>query len=153
MERKDKKITKETTEDILRLLEIEGTFKVSENKEEKSIDIIIDTKDSGIVIGRHGDILESLQLILSLAITKRVGKFIRVSVEVGDYKKNRIEWLRGFAEQTKEKVLEQGREIAVPNLRAWERRIVHLFLQDDKEVVSESQGEGRDRVLVIKPRV
>lgn len=153
MERKDKKIIKETTEDILRLLEIEGTFKVSENKEEKSIDIIIDTKDSGIVIGRHGDILESLQLILSLAITKRVGKFIRVSVEVGDYKKNRIEWLRGFAEQTKEKVLEQGREIAVPNLRAWERRIVHLFLQDDKEVVSESQGEGRDRVLVIKPRV
>jgi len=153
MERKDKKITKETTEDILRLLEIEGTFKVSENKEEKSIDIIIDTKDSGIVIGRHGDILESLQLILSLAITKKVGKFIRVSVEVGDYKKNRIEWLRGFAEQTKEKVLEQGREIAVPNLRAWERRIVHLFLQDDKEVVSESQGEGRDRVLVIKPRV
>jgi len=151
MEEKDKKIIQETTRELLKLLQIEGTFKVVENEEE-SLDIILDTKDSAIVIGYHGDILESLQLILSLCIAKRVGRFIRVSVEVGDYKKNRIEWLKGFAEQTKKEVLEQGREIAIPNLRSWERRVVHLFLQEDKEVLSESQGEGRDRVLVIKPR-
>jgi len=151
MDEKDKKIVQKTTEELLRVLKVEGTFKLAAIEEE-SLDIILETKDSGIVIGRHGDVLESLQLILSLCITKRAGRFIRVSVEVGDYKKNRIEWLKGFAQQTKEKVLEQNREIAIPNLRSWERRVVHLFLQDDKEVLSESQGEGRDRVLVIKSR-
>lgn len=152
MEEKDKKIVEETTEDLLRLLKIEGTFKVLENRREESLDIILETKDSGIVIGHHGDILESLQLILSLCIARRIGRFIRVSIEVGDYKKNRIDWLTFFAKQTKDKALEQNREIAIPNLRPWERRIIHLFLQEDKDVYSQSQGEGRDRVLVIRPR-
>lgn len=149
---KEKKIIQDTTEDLLKLLDVEASFEATENKNDEAVDIILDTKDSGIVIGYHGDMLEALQLILSLCVAKRIGRFIRISIEVGDYKKNRTDWLKNLAIETKERVLLENREIAVPSLKSWERRIIHLLLEDDKEVVSESQGEGRDRVLVVSPR-
>ncbi len=144
-----KKVTA-TVEEILKALEIDGTFDLKEI--EGGYNMVLDTQDSGIVIGHHGDTLEALQIILSQAVSKKLGEFKRVSVEVGDYKKNREEWLKTLAQQTKEKVLEENKEVFLPELKSWERRIVHMFLQGDNEVVSESVGEGKDRVLVVKPK-
>lgn len=147
---KNVKIIKDTFSEILKLLKIDGSFTVAEDEEE--IEINLETSDSGIVIGFHGETLEALQLIVSLSVSKKLGEFKRISVEIGDYKKNRSEWLTNLAYQTKERVLFEGKEIHLPDLKAWERRIVHLLLQNDKEVSSESIGEGKDRVLVIKPK-
>ncbi len=137
-------------EEILSVLEIDGDFTFSASEE--VVEINLETKDSGMVIGYHGEILEALQLVFSLAISKKLGRFVRASIEVGDYKKNRTDWLEGLAIQTKEKVLQDKKEVTLPNLRSWERRIVHMYFQDDPEVISESVGVGRDRTLVIKPR-
>ena len=112
----------------------------------------METKDTGIVIGYHGEVLESLQLVLSLAIAKKLGRFVRVSIEVDGYKKNRTEYLHNLALQVKEKVLSENKEQVLSSLKSWERRIIHLYLQNDDQVTSESEGEGKDRVLVIKPR-
>ena len=152
MEKKELKIIKDTTQELLDLLDLDAKFEIAEQKDNEGIDITLETEDSGIVIGYHGDMLEALQLILSLCVAKRIGKFIRISIEVGDYKKNRTDWLKNLATLTKERVLAENKEIAIPQLKSWERRVVHLLLQDDKEVGSESQGEGRDRVLVVSPR-
>ncbi|MDP3987617.1 MAG: R3H domain-containing nucleic acid-binding protein [Candidatus Levybacteria bacterium] len=148
------KIIKKITEKLLKNLEVEGTFDFSLSKEgeEEEIEIVLDTNDSGIVIGYHGEVLEALQLILSLIISKKVGRFIRVSLDVGDYKKNRSEFLKTLALQTKEKVLQENKEFSLPSLKSWERRIVHMLLQDDDQVKTESIGEGKERTLVIKPR-
>ncbi|OGH38906.1 MAG: hypothetical protein A3B44_04130 [Candidatus Levybacteria bacterium RIFCSPLOWO2_01_FULL_38_21] len=150
MSKKEEKIIKDTTEELFKLLEIEGGIKVVPNEE--FIDIVLDTKDSGIVIGRHGDILESLQLILSMVISRKLGKFLRILLEVGDYKKNREEWLKSIAKDAKDQVVKEGREITLLQLKPWERRVVHITLKDDEEVVSESVGEGRDRVLIVRPK-
>lgn len=147
---KRNKVIKEVAAELLKLLEIEGGFDFTETEE--SINFELDTKDSGIVIGYHGDTLESLQLILALCLAKKLGEFKRVSIEVGEYKKKREEWLKTLAEETKERVLSQNKEIYLSDLKSWERRVVHLFLQNDQEVVSESIGEGKDRVLVVKPK-
>lgn len=152
MEKKELKIIQDTAKELLGLLDVKANLEVVEQKDNAGIDIVLDTEDSGIVIGHHGDMLEALQLVLSLCVAKKVGRFIRISIEVGDYKKNRTDWLKNLAVQTKESVLAEGREIAVPQLKSWERRVIHLLLQDDKEVISESQGEGRDRVLIVSPR-
>ncbi len=144
------KIVRETTDELLKLLEIEGSSEI--NFGDEAVDIVLDTPDSGIVIGRHGDILESLQLILSLIISKKLDKFLRISLEVGDYKKNREEWLRSVAQDAKDKAMSQRKEITLPELKAWERRVVHIALKDDEEVISESVGEGRDRVLTVRPK-
>lgn len=147
----DTALVKQTLSDLFAKLEIAGTCDVTLS-EAGAIDVILDTPDSGLVIGYHGEVLESLQLISSLVVSKQIGQFVRVSIEVGDYKKNRSEYLERLAQQTKEKVLAEQQEYSLPQLKSWERRIVHMLLQNDDAVVSESVGEGKDRVLVIKPR-
>lgn len=146
----EKKIIEETTKELLELLGIEAKVKLKEN--EHGTEILLETPDSGIVIGHHGDILESLQLILSLCVSKKLGEFKRISLEVGEYRKNREDWLRNLALETKEKVLSQQRELTLPTLKAWERRIIHLIFQNDDEVITESVGDGKDRALVVKPK-
>lgn len=150
MDENEQKIISDTISDLTNHLQIDGTFDFSIT--EDTIDVILDTNDMGLVIGYHGEVLESFQFILSLILTKKLNKFVRVSVEAGDYKKNREEYLRNLAIRTKEKVLEEGREQSLPSLKPWERRIIHLFLQEDQDVISESIGEGRERILVVKPR-
>lgn len=154
MDKKEIAIIKEATEKLLKLLEIDGDFQILESPDAKdNVEIVLNTKDTGMVIGYHGDTLEGLQLVLSLCVAKKMGRFVRVSVDVGDYKKNRSEFLKTLAQETKERVLTEGREIVIPELKSWERRIVHLLLEKDSEVTSGSQGEGRDRVLVVSPKV
>lgn len=150
MDAKEKKIVQKITKELLKHLTIEGDFDFTE--EDEVLSITLDTPDMGMVIGYHGEMLDALQLVLSLIISKKIGRFMRVSVEAGDYKKNRTEYLKTLAVRMKEKALYENQEVSLPSLKPWERRIVHLLLQDDKEVSSESMGEGRERTLVIKPR-
>lgn len=147
---KNQNSTEEIVEGLLESLGIKDSFEVEET--EDHIAIVINSDDPGLIIGHHGDTLDSIQLILSLMIAKSQGEFKRVSVEVGDYKKNRADYLKNLAVQTKEKVISEGREIFLPNLKPWERREVHMHLSEDPDVISESVGEGRERTLVIKPR-
>ncbi len=147
---KERKDVEQLIEKLFSILEIEGTFTLEE--QDDILDVMMETQDTGIVIGYHGEVLESLQLILSLAIAKKIGRFVRVSIEVDDYKKNRTEYLHNLAIQVKEKALSENKEQVLSSLKSWERRIIHLYLQSDEQVTSESSGEGKERVLVIKPR-
>lgn len=149
----EEKVIRKTIEDLLADLKIEGDVELVLNEAEGVVDVALQTTDSGIVIGYHGEILESLQLILSLCLSKKIGSFVRVTLEVGDYRKQRTEWLTQMAQDAKKQALTEGRDIALPQLKSWERRIVHLLLKEDQEVVSESVGFGRDRTLVVKPKV
>lgn len=146
----DMDLAKETIEKLLKLLNVEGEFSAEEVG--GGIEVVLDTQDTGVVIGYHGEVLESLQLVMALCVSKKLGHFVRVSLEVGDYKKNRTGWLENLAKGAKEQALRDGREVPLSSLKSWERRIVHLFFQDDKDVVSESVGEGKDRTLIVKPR-
>ncbi|MBU2632259.1 KH domain-containing protein [Patescibacteria group bacterium] len=142
--------TEKLITNLFKLLKIEGDFKAEETEEE--IKIEIESEDSGIIIGYHGETLEALELILAFMCAKQNDQYKRVFIEVGGYKKNRTEWLEKLALETKEKAISQSREVHLHDLKSWERRIIHLFLKDDKEVSSESTGEGRERALVVKPR-
>ncbi|MBP6882306.1 MAG: KH domain-containing protein [Candidatus Levybacteria bacterium] len=139
-----------TAEELIKTLELQAEVEVVSH--ETTAEVILKTEESGIIIGYHGEVLEAFQLLLSLMVSRKAGHFMRLSVEVGDYKKNRSEYLESLAQQTKEKVLEEGRPHTLSSLKSWERRVVHMILQDDQDVISESMGEGKDRVLVIKPR-
>lgn len=150
LSKKDQKVVLETILELLAKLEIEGEINVSFTSD--TIEVAIDTVDNGMIIGYHGEVLEALQLISSLAVAKKLNKFIRVLFEVGEYRKNRTEWLENLARETKERVLSGQQEVLLPRLRPWERRVIHLYFQDDKEVVSESVGVGWDRTLIVKPQ-
>ena len=143
------KQAEQVARDLFSVLGIEAGIRV-ENTDEY-VDIVLDTQEGGILIGYHGETLDSLQTILSLAISKNIGRFVRVMIDVGDYRKNRTEYLQRLAEQVKDRALRENREQVITSLKAWERRVIHMLLKDDSEVMSESEVAGRDRVLVVKP--
>lgn len=140
----------EVAEKLLSMLGIQATVEVVSGEE--GAQVLLQTEESGMLIGYHGETLESLQTILSLVASRDLGEFVRVSIEVGDYKKNRVEYLKHLVQQAKEQALSQNTGVSLSNLKSWERREVHMMLADDQEVTTESMGEGRDRVLVVKPR-
>jgi spoIIIJ-associated protein len=147
---KEIKEATEVVEELIKKLTIQAEVIITAS--EDSLDVNLQTQESGMIIGYHGETLESLQLILSLAVSKRIGRFLRVMIDVGDYRKQRTEYLEQLANQMKESVLREQRERIVTSLKSWERRVIHLLLQSDDQVITESRGIGRDRVLVIKPR-
>lgn len=157
MDEQVKKITKKEIEQATKTVEefvskLGITAEITVSLQEGYLDINLQTAESGILIGYHGETLESLQLLLSLAVSKKIGRFIRVMIDVGEYRKQRTDYLEQLANQLRESVILEKREKVVTSLKSWERRVIHLLLKDDKEVVTESQGSGRDRVLLIKPR-
>src|SRR3989344_3885662 len=85
MKKTERDTIQDTTTDLLSLLGIEATFELISKEEDEVVDIVLETEDTGIIIGYHGEVLESLQLVLSLCVAKKIGRFVRVSIEVGDY--------------------------------------------------------------------
>ncbi len=151
MDKKELKQIEKKTKEFLDVLGVSAPISIQELEE--GVEVNLETEDeNGILIGYHGETLEAIQLLLSLVIAKALGKFVRISVEVGQYKKNRMEYLQSIVKEAKEKALTDKTGVSLPNLKSWERRFVHMIVQEDGEIVSESTGVGRDRVLTIYPK-
>lgn len=143
-------LAKKRAEELLKTLSLKGEVLASEA--EGAVEVSIETDDSSLLIGYHGENLESFQLILSFLVSKELGEFHRVLVNVGDYRQRREEKLKQLASQAKEEALQKMDAVVLQNLSSFERRIIHVFLQDDEEVASESVGEGENRQLIIRPK-
>ncbi len=144
------KTVKEEAELLLAKIGTKGTIKVESSAD--SISVHIDTDENALLIGKHGNTLSSLELILSLIVAKKIGEFKRIVIEVGGYRQAREDYLKDLAGRLRDEVVETGNEKTVRGLKPWERRVVHMFLAEDGDVASESEGEDRDRVLVIKKK-
>lgn len=150
METKVNTIIKKTAEELLKKLNIESTVEVV--KTDEIYEVTIKTEESGLLIGYHGNTLNSFQLILSTLVFKKTLKWERMVVNVGDYRQKREETLKSLAGQYAEQVINTQQTVVLPYFSASERRIIHLALQDHPNVVSESTGEGKERRLTIKPK-
>jgi len=146
----NEKLIKKNTEELLEKLGIEAEIEVEEKEE--GCHIQIETADTGILIGYHGETLASLQLILSLMVYKKTGAWSRLVVNVGDWRQRREEVLRQMALGAAEKVIATGEVATLPFLSSFERRIIHLTLADHPQVETISEGEGEERKLIIKPK-
>lgn len=143
-------VVKETAEELLQKLEIPAA--VTAEIVDEVYQIKIETEESGLLIGFHGETLASFQLILGLIVSKKLGQWTRVVVEVGDYRAKREEQLRAMAQSYATQVVTTGQPIALPSLPPIERRIIHLALQENPDVETISEGEGNQRRVVIKPK-
>lgn len=144
------KIIKEETEALLDKIGTTGSVDVEE--QDGNFNVHLDTDENALLIGKHGNTLSSLELVLSLIVAKKVGEFKRVIIEVGGYREAREDYLRDLAQRLHDEVIEQGGEKTVRGLKPWERRVIHMFLSEMGDVITESEGEERDRVLVIKKK-
>jgi spoIIIJ-associated protein len=143
---------KQTAEELLTKLEITGVVSV-DTDESGAFRVHIETEETGLLIGFHGRTLESFQMILGMMIGKKLGKWERIYVNVGDYREKREEALMYMAQRAAERALSSGRPVELTRLSASERRVIHLTLSGDDRVQTVSEGEGMDRRLVVSPKV
>jgi len=144
-------VIKQTAEELLTKLEITGVVSV-DSDESGAFRVHIETEETGLLIGFHGRTLESFQMILGMIAGKKLGKWERVYVNVGDYREKREEALMYMAQRAADRALESGRPVELTRLSASERRVIHLTLSGDERVKTESEGEGLDRRLIISPK-
>jgi spoIIIJ-associated protein len=110
-----------------------------------------DEEAMGLLIGRRGETLRSVQFMVNLLVSRKVQKWPQVVVDVGNYRQRRQESLEGLARRMAERVRQSGRPLTLEPMGAYERRIVHLALRADPTVYTESAGEGENRKVVIYP--
>ena len=108
--------------------------------------------DLGILIGRRGQTLSSLQYIVRLIVAHQTKARVPIVIDVEGYKQRRYEALQSLAWRMAEQVKARGRAFTLEPMLAYERRIIHLALADDPDVTTESVGEGEARKVVIMPK-
>ena len=136
--------------EIIKGLKVEDA-KIDATYEEGVINIELDCEDYGIIIGRRGETLDSIQYLLSLAMKKNSGSYVRVSINVGNYREKRNETLRHLASKNSQYVLRTGRRYTFEPMNPYERRIIHTAVQEIEGVESRSIGYNQDRRVVIEP--
>lgn len=115
------------------------------------LELTVNCNDYGIIIGRRGETLDSLQYLTGLAVKKACGKYIRVAINVGDYREKRNETLKNIARKHADYVLRTGRRYTFEPMNPYERRIIHTTVQEIEGVESMSVGMGQDRKVVLQP--
>ena len=106
-----------------------------------------------LLIGRHGEVINALETISGLIHNHGQTPWQSVSVNLGDYRQRRQEALYSMAERAALNAKTTGKEVIISHLPDNERRLIHLFLQDDPQVETYSEGSGRSRHLVVRPLV
>ena len=116
-------------------------------------ELILDVNggDLAILIGRHGRVLDALQLIVSSLVSSTMGFHYPVVVDIEGYKNRRRQKLQALARSSAERARRNGGEVRLKPMNAYERRLVHLALVDDETVETHSEGEDPERYVVISP--
>lgn len=143
----------EAANGLLTLMGTKAKARVYEDKENEAIRVDIETEDeTGLLIGRHGETLASIETALGMMIRQSAGEWVRIIVNVGDWRERQEDHLKEIAEQAMERAIQTGEPQPIYNLTPAQRRIVHLALSESKDVETESVGEGLERYLVVKPK-
>ena len=111
----------------------------------------IEGDDSGLLIGRKGETLRSLQFLVRYLVSKKTGQRANLSLDVEGYDERRRQSLSNLANRVSQRVVKTGRSIALEPMNARERRVVHMVLSDRDDFFTESSGSGEDRRVVISP--
>ncbi len=131
-------------------VDVKTFFRDKDDFDTKSLYFEIEGDDSGLIIGRKGETLRSFEFLISFIIKRQLDKRVRVILDVEGYQERRRSNLVSIAESNAKKVIKYGKPIKMDPMSPFDRRIIHLALEKDKKVITESQGSGSRRQVVIK---
>lgn len=138
-------------ESILETLEIESRMEVRTLSEGTEIHYHVESDENAILIGREGRTLISLQYMLRNYLNTFVDDHLIVSLDIGNYHENHKKQLEILATKTAKEVAQTRIPVKLDPMNAYDRRIIHTKLSEWRDVTTESEGEGENRALVIKP--
>ena len=122
---------------------------VKYDENEKTMDIDLSGDEMGILIGKRGQTLDSLQYLVSLVVNKGEEEYIRVKVDTENYRQRRKDTLENLAKNISYKVKRTKRAVSLEPMNPYERRIIHSALQNDKYVTTHSEGDEPFRRVVV----
>ena len=125
------------------------TVKINVNITEESVDVDLVGDDMGVLIGKRGQTLDSLQYLVSLVVNKKSDKYLRVKLDTENYRERRKETLENLAKNIAFKVKRTKRSVSLEPMNPYERRVIHSALQNDKYVTTKSEGEEPFRHVVV----
>ena len=135
--------------DVFAAMDLQVTIEMTVDEEESVIDINLVGDDMGVLIGKRGQTLDSLQYLVSLVAKKESGKFYRVKLDTENYRDRRKATLESLAKNIAYKVKRTRRPVSLEPMNPYERRIIHSALQGDKYVSTKSEGEEPFRHVVV----
>lgn len=148
-EEKVQKTAKEFLDQVFGAMGIAVNIETSYNAEEGELLISMAGDDMGILIGKRGQTLDSLQYLVSLVVNKETEGYLRVKLDTENYRERRKETLETLAKNISYKVKRTKRPVSLEPMNPYERRIIHSALQNDRYVVTRSEGEDPFRHVVI----
>ena len=135
--------------DVFDAMKLDAEITVKYDAAEKSMDIDLSGEEMGLLIGKRGQTLDSLQYLVSLVVNKGVSDYIRVKVDTENYRERRKETLENLAKNIAYKVKRTKRSFSLEPMNPYERRIIHSALQDDRYVTTHSEGDEPFRRVVV----
>lgn len=143
---------REFLQKVFNAMRIEVVMEKFINKYDGSVTLRLHGADMGILIGKHGQTLDSLQYLTNLVANKNSDERVRVVIDVEDYRDRRIETLTRLARRLADKVKRTGERVALEPMNPHERKIIHMALQRDNRVTTLSEGDDPFRHVVIELR-
>ncbi len=145
---------REATDDFLQTLIRNAKIDAAihcEEKENGELAYSLEGNDLGVLIGHHGEVLDSLQYLLSLVTNRHGDDYVRVSIDIENYRAKRENTLKALARKTAGRVKKSGRNVTFEPMSAYERRIIHSQAQEVGGVTTHSIGSGDERRVVMSP--
>ena len=122
---------------------------VTKEDDEKNINVELKGKDMGVLIGKRGQTLDSLQYLTNLAVNKQSDSYVKIKLDTEDYRKRRRDTLENLARNIAYKVKRTKRPVSLEPMNPFERRVIHSALQNDRYVTTHSEGEEPYRHVVV----
>lgn len=137
---------------IFDAMNLEVSITAAYNEEEQELSLNLEGDDMGILIGKRGQTLDSLQYLTSLVVNKGKSDYIRVKLDTEDYRRRRKETLENLARGIAYKVKKTRKPVVLEPMNPYERRIIHSALQGNKFVETYSEGSEPYRHVVVAPK-
>ncbi len=139
----------EFLEKVFDAMQISVNVNIDENTDEKIMNIDLSGEDMGVLIGKRGQTLDSLQYLVSLVVNKNEEEYVRVKVDTENYRQRRKDTLENLAKNISFKVKRTGKTVTLEPMNPYERRVIHSALQNDRYVETHSEGEEPFRRVVV----
>lgn len=135
--------------DVFASMNMVVVINVTYNEDKKEMDIDLSGDEMGVLIGKRGQTLDSLQYLVSLVVNKNTDEYVRVKVDTENYRERRKETLENLAKNIAYKVKRTRRSVSLEPMNPYERRIIHSALQNDRYVTTHSEGEEPFRKVIV----
>lgn len=143
---------KEFLTSVFNAMKMQVEIEINKNEDERFLDVELKGDDMGVLIGKRGQTLDSLQYLTSLAINKHSDVYYKVKIDTEDYRKRRRDTLENLARNIAYKVKRTKRPVSLEPMNPFERRVIHSALQNDRYVTTHSEGEEPYRHVVVTLR-